>query len=254
MAGGDPSGQHCCVRVANEQVDDGLARRLVDMQGDDLGLAVLRSAGRSIAVAAGVTTTRTWSPECNGKPGACAGVSATPTTDWPCGGSGSSETTRAGSAPPAAISSAARWPTTWSNLSADTGGEGRVGAEPDRCEVLGSMTEPRSMRVRATRTSWVLVVADQAQRRPGTEADGDDRDRDQPGLPSQLWRRGDAPPVSGLRSRPVLSSRMAVAGPSLSSPRRLAQFTSTCASPIGDLDSGSGRSVGSFRSARRRPR
>ena len=50
MAGGDPSGQHRRVLVANQQVDDGLARLLVDMHGDYLGVAVLRSAAWSIAV------------------------------------------------------------------------------------------------------------------------------------------------------------------------------------------------------------
>ena len=50
MACGDPSRQHCRVLVANEQVNDGLARLLVDMHGDYLGLAVLRSAAWCIAV------------------------------------------------------------------------------------------------------------------------------------------------------------------------------------------------------------
>src|SRR3546814_13570112 len=96
-------------------------------------------------------------------PGAWAGVRATPTTDMSLLGRTASAYVLGVINEPAAISTAARCPTTVSREPADTGFKAGSELRRTRTRSSASMTAPRSMSARAESTSWVLLVVVQAQ-------------------------------------------------------------------------------------------
>ncbi len=150
--------------MRHEEVDDGLAGLGVVVDAYDLGRAELRGARRGPRRPA-----RASPPPAPGlqptalSPGACSGFSATPTTDCPDAGRDPSWTTSGVSRPPAATSSAARWPTTSS--AAEAGSTATAGSSLIRAVVRSSasITVPRGISVVATSTCWVLVDDDHAQ-------------------------------------------------------------------------------------------